>query len=259
MNNKIYTYFHDFRNSDKERQLVDLWLENWKSNGFDAIVLSLDDAKIHPFFDKFNEKMTEIASTIFGQPLSPYGWSCWHRWLSYAALPTDDFIIVCDYDILNTSSWKPGRKLSDKLHFMDADCPCMSTGTPKQFDKLIRGFIDLPLNNKDFVKSRKEVYPHFHDQEFFNSFCNHVANPDSYQDVLADYNLLLTRDGKEDISPFYFQSHKPLCYHISHENTKKIFKLNLEKFINLNQADLRIELFKLASSPYDDEEITCYV
>ena len=81
MNNKIYTYFHDFKKCDKERQLVDLWLENWKLNGFDAAVLSLDDAKIHPFFDEFNEKMTEIASTVFGQPLSPYGWSCWRPFI----------------------------------------------------------------------------------------------------------------------------------------------------------------------------------
>jgi hypothetical protein len=256
---KIFTYFHDFKNCDKERKLVDFWLKNWKSNDFDAAVLSLDDAKAHPFFDEFNEKMTEITSTILHQPLSPYGWSCWHRWLSYAALPIDDCVIVCDYDILNSSLWYPGRKLSDKLHFMDSDCPCVSSGTPKQFDKLIRGFIDLPLNNIDFIKSRKKLYPHFHDQEFFNSFCKDIANPDSFQDVLTEYDLLLTRNTQEDVSPFRFQSSKPLCYHISHQNTQMIFKLNLKEFTSLDIQDLRLELFKLASSSYDNfKEVTSY-
>lgn len=186
---KIYTYHENINFSDQD-ELIALWKKSWERQGFDAIVLNRSHAVVHPYYEEFVEKLEELHLQIMNKPLSKYGLSCYLRWLAYATQPEEKFY-VSDYDVIN-NKFKQNEP-SDELHLMDADCPCIASGTPKQFENLCHAFVDVTLERLEAL--RGNITPHYHDQEFFTK--NFVLRllPKA-EEFLKRYNVKMTRDRK---------------------------------------------------------------
>ena len=169
---KVYTYYQhiDFKNQE---ELISLWRSSWEKYGFEPIVLGIGDAKNHPGYEVFTERVKTISQKIVNQPLNNYGLSCWLRWLAYATQPEEKFY-VCDYDVINHNFFP--KEPDDLLHLMDSDCPCIASGTPSQFNELCNKFIEVPNENmENFIRTFQTFHErklrHFHDQEFFSIYC----------------------------------------------------------------------------------------
>lgn len=193
---KIYTYYSDLGWPAQEN-LLDIWKDNWKSMGFEPVVLGKEDAMNHGLYDYFTERLQEINSKIYERPnLNVYGMSCWYRWLAYATItPVDESFYVSDYDVFNTG-WHP-QKAEERLHLMYGRCPCLASGTPLQFEKLCHQFISLSEKNIEKIKKENKD-PVYHDQNFF-VICGDQVD-----------NIIYTR-----LEEWFHQN--PKLHHISHK------------------------------------------
>lgn len=215
---KIYTYYEDI-NYPLQETMLQLWQTSWQKSGFETIILTKKNAQNHNFYELFIQLIKKLHYEIMGQVISPYGLSCYVRWLAYATQPTGTFY-VSDYDCINNGLG--AEKLSDKLHFMDADCPCFASGTPSQFEKLCFDFIAISLERLEELKALKDQSICYHDQEFFqyNFIKRYNENAD---DLINKYQILMTRDRINGVGPYDINK-KNTCkvLHISYHNATLI-------------------------------------
>jgi hypothetical protein len=246
---KIYTYYQDIDFSSQQ-ELIDLWKISWSRQGYEPIVLNLEDAKKHPYFETLNREMRRIFNEITGKQISDYGMSCWLRWLAYSTQVEEKFY-VSDYDAINVnfSITEP----NDKLNLMDSDCPFLASGTPVQFENLCKAFIEVSNERIDILKQQAN---HYHDQEFFIYNLVDKFN-DSAEELRDKYNILMTRH-REEIGGFYdpvsktafsgsnckvnIQDYK--VTHIAHHNVELIFNEYPELRKKYSKDGLRIIMIK---------------
>ena len=209
---KIYTYY-EYINDHHQPRLIDLWKISWERQGYEPIVLNLEHAKKHPYFETFNSEMRRIFKEIKDTEISEYGMSCWFRWLAYATQPEEKFY-VSDYDAINANF--PITEPSDKLHLLDGDCPFLVSGTPKQFESLCKAFVEVSNRRLEII--RENIVKHYHDQEFF------INNSDELKYYV---DFLKTRDRSHNggIGCWYIPNDESRpspttfgVYHVSHTN-----------------------------------------
>jgi len=191
---KIYTYYQKI-NQSPQNELIDLWKISWSRQGYEPIVLNLEDAKKHSYFDTLNTEMRRIFKEITGRVISDYGMSCWFRWLAYATQKEENFY-VSDYDAINVNF--PITEPNEKLHLMDSDCPFLASGTPTQFENLCKAFVKI---SNERIQILKQQANHYHDQEFFQYNLTPKYN-DSAEELRNKYEILMTRKRRE-IGGFY--------------------------------------------------------
>lgn len=195
---KIYTYYNEcptpHLKPDHQKDLINLWKDNWSRNGFTPIVLHQQHAESHEFFETFDSELKNLHKIITGKELKTYGMSCYHRWLAYATR-TEEHFYVSDYDVLNVnlkhSKIKPG------VHFYDGYCPSFASGAPHEFLSLCKSIIEVSHARIDYLKHNTD---HYHDQEvFFYNFCpKHNKNCEQLQ---KKHNLTFIK--RPEVSPFY--------------------------------------------------------
>lgn len=247
---KIYTYYQNINHSS-QNELIYLWKISWSRHGFDPVVLNLEDAKKHPYFETLNREMRRIFKEITGKEIGEYGMSCWFRWLAYAT-QTDEKFYVSDYDAINVNF--PITEPSDKLHLIDDCCPFFASGTPKQFENLCKAFVEVSNQRLEILKQQAK---HYHDQEFFMYNFDSQFHDDA-QDLRNKYNILMTRNRKE-IGGFYNPVSKTVfeaprfgevniqgykVVHIAHYNAKTILNKYPELMQKHSINSLRIEMIK---------------
>jgi len=212
---KIYTYYQNINHSS-QNELIDLWKISWSRQGYEPIVLSLEDAKRHPYFETLNSEMRRIFNEITGKQIGEYGMSCWFRWLAYATQEDEKFY-VSDYDAINVNF--PITEPSNQLHLMDNACPFLASGTPKQFENLCKAFVEVSNERIDILKQQAD---HYHDQNFFIHNFMPQQN-DSYEQLRNEHGILMTRDRTK----FGADINKTLLvYHVSHHMTDVTIKTN---------------------------------
>jgi len=54
--------------------VLKLWKEEWSRAGFDTSVLTLDDAKNHPYFEEMEERVERMFDSSDYQGFSFYRW-----------------------------------------------------------------------------------------------------------------------------------------------------------------------------------------
>jgi hypothetical protein len=160
---KVYTYYEDL-NWEEQNGLLNLWTTSWKQNGFEPIILSQENAKLHPFYETYINELKKLSVSICNKELHQYGLACWLRWLAYATQPEEKFY-VSDYDVIN-HSFSPIEP-NDELHFLNGCCPCAASGTAKQFETLCYNFIEFSKNNLENIRGIfiKNNFVWFHDQD----------------------------------------------------------------------------------------------
>lgn len=246
---KIYTYYQNINHSS-QNELIDLWKISWSRQGYEPIVLSLEDAKRHPYFETLNSEMRRIFNEITGKQIYAYGMSCWFRWLAYAT-QTEEKFYVSDYDAINVNFLI--TEPNDKLHLMDNDCPFLASGTPTQFEKLCEAFVEVSDERMTILKQQAE---HYHDQEFFQY--NFMSQQNSLAHELRDkYNILMTRDRREiggQIDPVmkkifagprlgYVESCTYKVIHVAHQNIGAL-QNKYKQYKQYSIPQLRINIIK---------------
>ena len=246
---KIYTYYQDIDFS-AQQELIELWKISWSRHGYEPIVLNLEDAKKHSYFETLNTEMRRIFKEITNIEISEYGMSCWFRWLAYATQAEEKFY-VSDYDTININF--PITEPNNKLHLMDADCPFLASGTPKQFENLCKAFVNVSNKRIEVLKQQTN---HYHDQEFFQYNFMPKYN-DSAIKFRNKHDILMTRnryelggyidpvENKILAGPYigYIQNEKYKVFHVSHHNLI-ILQEKYTQYKNQDANQLRIDLIK---------------
>lgn len=255
---KIYTYYEDIGFSTQHKML-DMWKLSWAKHGYEPIVLGLDDAKSHPYFNTLNIEMRKIFKHITGNDISDYGMSCWFRWLAYAT-QSDECFYVSDYDVINTNFHE--HNISPELHLLDAHVPCFASGTPKEFERLCRLFVEIS-NERIGVLSKQA--DHYHDQEFFQYNFRFDLNPEGKK-YLDKYKLKLSRNRHEMCGSYDPITEECIAgpylgridaegyrvFHVSHENCK-ILRAQYPslKEPNYTQPELRLHIIQKLKDRYE--------
>lgn len=246
---KIYTYYQNIK-FKQQNELIDLWKISWSRQGYEPIVLNLEDVKKHPYFDTLHTKIKEFAIKLGNYKISNYGMSCWLRWLAYAT-QSDEKFYVSDYDAINVNF--PITEPKDKLHLMDNACPFLASGTPKQFENLCKSIIEITNQRLEILKSQTN---YCHDQEFFQY--NLMPRFNSSAEELRDkYNILMTRtrqkiggyfdpvENKIFANPHigYIENQKYGVVHVSHQNIINVQK-KYTQYKKQNADRLRVDFIK---------------
>lgn len=135
---KIYTFYSRASKANPrlpyENEMILLaWKASWHSKGWDPIVLSLEDAKLHYRYGKFEEAFETADPQI-----SLYDRYCFYRWLAVSARGGG---WMADFDSfpLNIDPNMYGRTLPNEGKFTsyDGHIPHLVSGTSEEFDRMI--------------------------------------------------------------------------------------------------------------------------
>jgi len=166
---KIYTYYSDI-GFDGQEDMISLWKTSWEKNGFEAIVLTEDDAKKSPYYSEFLEELQKINLNICGRDITEYGLACYLRWLAYSTQDNDNKFLVSDYDVINNGYLLTQFNKYPKLTFFSNVCPCFALGSPSQFFDFCKKIIELSkIEESRIIREYTEgKCVHYNDQEFLS-------------------------------------------------------------------------------------------
>ena len=144
---KIFTYYHDM-GVQCCTNMMELWLETWTAQGWEAIVLGPHHAKQHPKF----EVLTAHASTLPTVNDKGYEMACFQRWCAFAL----EGGLVCDYDVLPRDKFPP-REFSG---FINAGVDCgisLFHGKPSDYEIVIDTIICYSPSPDDLWQGKPHV------------------------------------------------------------------------------------------------------
>lgn len=93
--NTVFTFYNRVPQLKPAGELIELWRESWSRNGWNPVVLGLNDAQKHPLYADYVEGIKSKAKSI--NP-GDYDLMCWVRWL---ALDVMGGGLMTDYDVIN--------------------------------------------------------------------------------------------------------------------------------------------------------------
>lgn len=179
MNNIVYTYYDPTPGFDLEeaKQLMALWRDNWRANGWDPRVISIADAKAHARYQEFTDALSRLP-TINGHG---YEDTCYRRWIALAALGGG---WLTDYDVMNYG-FGP-LALPDIFTVLSRvdywRVPCVAGGTHAALERVVDAIIKYKPDGRDgMVRVNSEYWawayaepaqgefrPHCSDQTIFS-------------------------------------------------------------------------------------------
>jgi len=141
----MHTFFHSFeRPQDKpEEEVLALWKREWTNAGFDAKVLTMEDAKRHPDF----EMVKNIMEPIHGE--NGYDALCFYRWLAMAASGGG---WMSDHDTFPaTFPMNEAIDLPNDGQFttFQDHIPALMSGTAEQWDLMIKLLMMVNVTKSD--------------------------------------------------------------------------------------------------------------
>lgn len=96
---RVYTYFEQVSRMVPPTKLLKLWGETWIDHGWEPVVLSECDAKLHPAYDLYLAQIGKFPSS------NPPGYerACYMRHLAMAYVldPGEAPAVLVDYDVIN--------------------------------------------------------------------------------------------------------------------------------------------------------------
>lgn len=229
---KIFTYYENinFKNQD---EMIQLWKKSWEQQGFEAIILTLEDAKKSSYYEEFVTNIKQVHIDIAGHEIRPYGLSCYLRWLAYSVQRDQESFLVSDYDVINKNfKINEINESQDTISFMDRHCPCLCYGSPDQFLKFCKKIISISNEHKEILRKeyQEKKFVHYHDQEFL--FLNHER---------ITCNIC---PGRKYVSLYKHDNpemEKCNLFHVAHRSVHEA-KNNSPELKEMNSDELRIKL-----------------
>lgn len=174
--NTVFTFYNHVPQLKPADELLDLWRESWSSNGWNPVVLGLNDAQKHPLYNEFVEGIKAKTKSI--NP-GDYDLMCWIRWLALEVMGGG---VMTDYDVINRSLGICDIKEDDVCVYADggnkpeafnrvrvyeiSKVPCCVSVTKNGAESLVRGIHAMPKNNGEhysdmywFMEQDIEVKP----------------------------------------------------------------------------------------------------
>lgn len=146
---RMYTFYHHVPTQAKEstdQETLDVWKEEWTRAGFDAQVLTLDDATSHPNFNSYKQTLQD--SVALHRPIG-YNQMCFYRWLAMATVGGG---FMSDYDALPLQgSYDMAIGLRDELPndgkftVYDRHVPSLMAGSAEEWDRLSAKLLDAAI------------------------------------------------------------------------------------------------------------------
>lgn len=93
----VYTYYEYLRAWGDQSELLRVWADSWKSNGWKTQVLSQGNCIHHPRWQTFKLARAPVLKSV--NPAG-YDFACWARWFAFANLGGG---IMVDFDVINRS------------------------------------------------------------------------------------------------------------------------------------------------------------
>ncbi len=139
----MYTFYNKIDAEDKNTGMTDdadevllkVWEEEWNKAGWETRILNLNDARGHPRFAEFEEKLQEIhlngANTVYNQ-------FCYYRWLAMATVGGG---FMSDFDVfpMNTSpeDFKDGTfSIYESTPDNNGGIPCLMSGSGTEWERM---------------------------------------------------------------------------------------------------------------------------
>lgn len=143
----VHTYcswFSDPTYRAEQEAVVKLWEKNWRDAGWDTRILTEDDAKRHPDYEKFRNAF-EALPTVNPKH---YEMAAWMRHVAMACVGG----LLVDYDTLNKSCHSGFDRPEERFPQVLSDknpVPFAITGTKEQFQNAIEAFLTCqPVTEK---------------------------------------------------------------------------------------------------------------
>jgi hypothetical protein len=190
---KIFSYYTPHKRLEKQEKIIELWKLSWRISGFEPVILGEKDAKSHPYYYTFLEKLKKYYKIVMGgKQLSEHGLSCYMRWLAYSTQKEENFF-VSDYDVMSTG-FSPLEKYNN-IHLLDDCLPCFAYGNSNLFQNLCKGFIEQTEERLNFMLENKyyESFPNYNDVNFFVFNCNKQWNK-KYKSFMQKYKIEKSRN-----------------------------------------------------------------
>jgi hypothetical protein len=132
----IYTYFERIPLEDRTTGMLDddddrllaFWKDIWSQAGWKTVLLTLEDAKIHPQYDEWNAQLVHLNLDIFSCVL-------WHRWMAMATRGG----WYADYDVvplLHVDYWSKSTTTlpnDGRMTVHDIMSPSLASGSAEQW------------------------------------------------------------------------------------------------------------------------------
>lgn len=135
---KIFSYYQECQpNPVDERKLIAIWIDNWRKNGFDPVILNESHASKHTNYEEFKEVISKFPSVNAG-----YDQACFLRWLAASVAGRDEEItILADYDLFNFgfAPMLPGKG-SNALTLYQGVQPSLVSGRFHSFSAICKHF-----------------------------------------------------------------------------------------------------------------------
>ena len=135
----IYTFFEPKKRLRSSQQkeahyaLLEAWKDLWTQAGWEPRILTLDDARKHPDYEKFSEAIITKGNLYQGS----YDYMCFMRWLAMAAHGQGGW--MSDNDVFPTGiDVEQGLTIphDGKFTGWDRHVPCLLSGSSEEWNKV---------------------------------------------------------------------------------------------------------------------------
>mmetsp|Transcript_17947 Transcript_17947/g.26564 ORF Transcript_17947/g.26564 Transcript_17947/m.26564 type:complete len:422 (+) Transcript_17947:53-1318(+) len=221
----IYTFFEWIPPRNRGTSMSDAadktllleWKTAWKTAGWHPIVLTLDDAKQHPDYAAFNEKMTKIPmlGVDGGGGTVMYNQLCYLRWLAVAAKGGG---FMADYDVFPISKARKTLEVPydgkfavycQIKHSKNAGIPCLMSGSGDEWTRMAHAVLENGEKNANTETMWSDMLSLI---DLRNSGAYSI-----HDSVLEGQDVLLRREWSESDCDVTANKH---AVHFSHESLK---------------------------------------
>jgi len=143
----MHTFFDPIGDTDFNDPMIDAWRDEWTKAGFQTQVLTLDDAKKHPYFETMKEAVEKVFKT------DTYNQLCFYRYLAMAA---NGGGWMSDYDTFPTNfPMNEGNALPNdgKFTSFQAHVPSLISATADEWAKVASLMVDTIPRSEQWLKS----------------------------------------------------------------------------------------------------------
>uniref|UniRef100_A0A6U3QJU3 Alpha 1,4-glycosyltransferase domain-containing protein n=1 Tax=Ditylum brightwellii TaxID=49249 RepID=A0A6U3QJU3_9STRA len=188
------------------------WKKLWYDAGWDPVVLTDDDAKAHPDFDKYEKEISKLK-------IGFYDHLCFHRWMAMSQngggfmADIDSYPLNMDPKEFGTIP-NSGKFTVFEGSFSDGKMisavPSLLSGSAGEWESMFKGMMKyVPKHAGKFFSDMRAL------QEYV------IDNPDKYiMDNKVSINIKKTDDGQIDCEKLKGK----LTFHLSHRSMKEAFK-----------------------------------
>jgi hypothetical protein len=165
----IYTYYDNVLDmlSDTQLELIEIWKESWRKNGWNPIVLD------NSYLNCLDDEIDYLKKLPSVNPEN-YEMSCFLRWNAMANVGGG---WMCDYDVINCGFSPSDAENYESMSILQMNVPCLVYGTAEDYNKIFKIFSTQSLNFTTSIKKEKGELEHVSDMIVISNLKNIYYTP----------------------------------------------------------------------------------